>query len=211
MSLAAIVLNLGYVAFVGSAYTRTLAWLRVTLIIGSGCLIIFGTIEKIWPMVGWNVLIVGSHFARIIGERRVQAAVKLTTPEAAHRDKLFPGVSDFDFNMLWSMGQTALFYDEVIVADGSHPSTVSVLIHGKVTIEKDGAVMRELPANSLIGEMSFVSGEPATVDVVAHDRVVVRQWDQRQLATLDQAHPPSAKVFRDLISRDLASKAQAAY
>lgn len=209
MSLAAIVLNCGYVAFVGSAYTRTLSWLRVTLIIGSACLIVFGLIEQIWPMVAWNVLIISSHFYRIIGERRAQNAVKLTPPEAMHRDRLFPGLSDFDFNMLWSMGRTALYEDEVMIANGSQPGTVSVLISGSVTIEKQGDVVRALPSDSLIGEMSFVSGSPAAVNVIANDRVVVRQWDQRQLVALDQAHPPSAKAFNNLITRDLAKKADA--
>lgn len=210
MSLAAIFLNGAYVAFVGSAYVRTLAWLRVLLIVGSGCIVVYGTFEKIWPMVGWNVLIIASHLVRILGERRAQNAVSLNAAEAAMRDRLFPGLGDYDFNLLWSMGKPVSFNDSVIIADGSRPGIVAVLIDGAVRLDKAGETRRSLNKGSLIGEMSFVSGEPATVDVVAAGDVTVHQWDQRQLISLDQAHPPSAKAFRDLITRDLASKADLA-
>lgn len=209
MSLAAIFLNGAYVAFVGSAYTRTLAWLRVLLIIGSGSLIVYGTFEKIWPMVIWNVIIITSHLVRIVTEQRAQRSVKLNAAEAEMRDALFPGLADYDFHLLWSMGKTVGFHDSVIIADGSQPGLVSVLIDGVVTIDKAGETRRGLRKGALIGEMSFVSGSPAAVDVVAKGVVTVHQWDQRQLLSLDQAHPPSAKAFRDLITRDLASKAHA--
>lgn len=207
MSLAAIILNGAYVAFVGSAYTRTLAWLRVLLIIGGGLLIVFGAMEQIWPMVGWNIVIVSSHIARIIGERRAQNSVQLTAAESALRDEVFPEMSDFDFNLLWSMGSTVAYDDELMIAEGSRPHTVSLVTEGLVAIEKSGETKRGLRRGALIGEMSFVSGAVAAVDVLAKGPVMVQQWDQRQLTSLDQAHPPSAKAFRELVARDLANKA----
>lgn len=210
MSLAAIFLNGAYVAFVGSAYTRTLAWIRVLLIVGSGCLIVYGTFEEIWPMVGWNALIIASHLVRILGERRAQNAVRLTPEEGVLRDALFPSLPDYDFNLLWSMGREVSFEDEVMIAEGTHPGTVAVLLDGIVAISSNGKTKRGLGPGSLLGEMSFVSGQAAAVDVMARGKVLVHQWDQRQLTSLDQAHPPSAKAFRELISRDLTSKANIA-
>lgn len=210
MSVAAIFLNGAYIAFIGSAYTRTLAWLRAALIAGSGLIIVYGIMERIWAMVAWNALIIASHLVRMAGERRAQNSVKLTPDESALRDELFPELADYDFNLLWSLGRTVQVDDELLIAEGSKPDTVSMLIDGVVAIEQAGDTKRGLRRGALIGEMSFVSGNPAAVNVIARGPVTVQQWDQRQLTSLDQAHPPSAKAFRDLISRDLASKAHLA-
>jgi len=208
MTTAVLVLNAAYVALMASTFTRTLVWLRAMLVLAAIAFIIFGTIESIPSMVAWNIAIGSMHLFRILRDYRQQHRVSLSPEEGAMRDEFFPALSDFDFHLLWCMGKQVQFDRQVVIERGSLPDTVSLVLDGTATVESNGVITRGIRRGGLLGEMSFVSGLPADVDVLATSPLLVQQWDQRQLASLDQLHPASARAFRQLLSRDLVAKAR---
>lgn len=210
MSLSVLILNAAYVALLGSTFTRRLAPLRVMLVLASIAFIIYGIVEDIPSMVLWNIGIGSMHAFRIARDFQAQRAVALTADEAQLRDEFFPGLADFDFHVLWCMGETHTCTDEVLIHEGTVPETVGLVMDGTVIVARGGTAFRGLRRGALVGEMSFVSGTPADVDVVAQGGVTVRRWDQRQLASLDQLHPSSGRAFKELLSRDLVNKARLA-
>lgn len=205
---ATVILNLAYVALLSSTFTRTVTWLRVMLILGAIAFVVYGMLEGIWSMVGWNLVIGTMHLGRVGRDVIAQRSVSLTSEESTIRDDMFPGLSDFDFNLLWSLGDDIAYENEVIVGEGTVPEIVSVVLSGAVAIEQSGTVTRGVRRGGLIGEMSLVSGKPSNVNAVAQGRVIMRQWEQRQIVALDQVHPASAKAFRQLMERDLVNKAR---
>lgn len=202
-----VVLNLAYIALLAAAFTRTLGRLRILLIAGAMCFVTFGLFEQIWSIVVWNVLIGGIHTVRLVRDYAAARSVRLTTAEAEIRDQMFPGTNDFDFNMLWALGTEVTYSDATVITRGSLPDTVSLVLDGVVHIRRDQETLRHLRRGALVGEMSFVTGEEAAVDVIADGTLVVHQWEQRNLAALGRTHPPSASAMEELISRDLAAKA----
>jgi len=208
MTGAVLVLHAAYVALLASTFTRTLTWLRSMLVLAAIAFILFGLAEDIPSMVGWNVAIGSMHLFRIGRDFRTQRSVQLSSQESDLRDEFFPGLSDFDFNMLWCMGASAEFSNELMIAEGSLPEMTSLVLRGAVAIEQHGEVHRGVRRGGLVGEMSFVSGLPANVNVFARGEVSVHQWEHRQLASLDRVHPTSARAFRQLLSQDLVAKAR---
>jgi len=210
MSVADLVVNFAYVALFASTFTRTVTWLRSMLVVAAIAFIVFGSIEGIWSIVAWNIAIGSMHAFRIARDILQQRSVALTNDEESLRDEFFPGLSDFDFNMLWSMGQQVGYSDEVVIAQQSLPQTTSLVLSGTAVIEQNNQVVRGIRRGGLLGEMSLVSGRPSEVNVIARGGVVVHQWDQRHLTSLDQVHPASARAFRELLQRDLVEKARPA-
>jgi len=207
MSIAVLVLNAAYVALLASTLTRTLTWLRVMLILASVAFVVFGILEDIRAMIMWNIAIGCMHLFHVVRDYRQQKSVSLTSEERSDRDQFFPGLNDFDFHLLWCMSSEARFDDDLLIHAGELPEMVSLVLDGTAIVEDaHGEILRGLRRGALIGEMSFVSGQPAEVEVRARGGVLVRQWDHRQLASLDQLHPASARAFRELLSRDLAAK-----
>lgn len=209
MTLAFVLLNAAYLALLGSTFTRTLVRLRTMLVAAAVAFVIYGILESIPSMIAWNIVIGSMHLFRIARDFRQQRSVRLTADESAARDEFFPELGDFDFHLLWCMGASASYDDQILIHRGSTPDNVWLVLEGTATIEADGVVSRGIRRGGLLGEMSFVSGQPAEVDVAARGPLVVRQWDQRHLSSLDQVHPASARAFRELLSRDLVAKARA--
>lgn len=210
MTLSVLVLNAAYVALMASTFTRRLAPLRAMLVLAALAFVVYGIVEDIPSMVLWNIAIGGMHAFRILRDYREQNAVELTDGEVALRDEFFPGLGDFDFHILWGMGEDHHCHDQVLIEYGTMPQTVGLVLAGTVVVERDGTAFRGLRRGALVGEMSYVSGTVADVDVVAQGDVTLRRWDHRQLASLDHVHPSSGRAFKDLLSRDLVNKARLA-
>lgn len=200
-----VVLNLAYVALVGATFTRTLDRLRGLLICGAICFVLYGLAADVASIVLWNIAIGGLHTFRAVRDALARRSVTLADDERRVRDELLPAVSDYDFYLLWSMGAERTYDNTTVIARGSVPDTVRLILGGAVRIEGD-AVAKILRRGALLGEMSFVSGDAAIVDAVAVDLVTVREWEQRDLTALAQSHPPSAQAFQRLLERDLVAK-----
>ena len=81
MSLAVVVLNAAYVALLASTFTRTITRLRAMLVLAAVAFVIYGLVEDIPSMVGWNIAIGSMHAWRIVRDYRQQKLVSLTPPE----------------------------------------------------------------------------------------------------------------------------------
>lgn len=206
MSLAVILINGAYVVLLGSTFTRTLNWLRLALISGSVLFIAYGLLEGIRSMVIWNLVTGTLHTTRIIKDLRARRSVALTAEEAVIRDQSFPGLDDFDFNALWSLGRPYNADGTAFIEQGSSPDHVMLLMTGQVRVERDGGVIGTLGRGSLVGEMSFASGDPANASVIADGPVSMHGWTQRDLGMLAQLNPASARAFDGLMARDLTAK-----
>lgn len=205
---ATLALNAAYVMLTAGAFTRNILWLRLLLLAASIGFITFGILENVPSMIAWNIGIGSLHISRIARSVRRARAVELTPDEAAARDRYFPGVGDFDFHVLWSMGEEFIHGPRTLIDAGSVPQTVSLVLEGQVNVVDGRAPVRALGPGSLVGEMSFVSGEAAEVSVIVEHRAILRQWSQRHLATLDEINPPSARAFARLLALDLTTKAR---
>ncbi len=67
----------------------------------------------------------------------------------------------------------------VIIAEGSAPSRMLILVSGHVTVQRDGVPFANIDApGAVFGEMSVVLGRPATATVLASSEVQVRVVEQ---------------------------------
>jgi len=179
------------------------------LIAAAVVFIVFGTIEQIWTMVVWNIVIGSMHALRIVRDRRRERSVELDHQEQVLRDEFFPELSDFDFHLLWCMGEPATYTNEVVIEAGTVPQSVMLVTAGAAGVERNGERFVGVGRGGLLGEMSFVSDEPASTDVVAAGRLEVHSWDKRRLASLENVHPVGARAFGRLLDRNLTQKLRA--
>lgn len=208
MAVETVILNVAYVALLASTFTRTVTRLRLLLIAGGVCFIAFGVAIDNVSMVVWNIVTTSLHTYRVIKEEAAKRSVTLTADEAALHQELFPNLSAFDFNLLWRLGRTVEHAHGPIIAAGQTPDFVALVLSGYAEIWKRDERIRVLQRGALLGEMSFASGLPAAVEVRAHGQLVVHEWKQQDLRSLDQLRPAAARAIRDYVSGDLAAKAR---
>ena len=81
-----------------------------------------------------------------------------------------------------------------------------LILEGRASVDVGGSEVGLLQRGDLVGEMSFLSGAPATATVRPLGAVRVREWDQRTLRTLETLNPTAAAAMRKRIQDNLAHK-----
>ena len=113
--------------------------------------------------------------------------------------------------MSWPPSRAGCEWREI--AAGStivHRDTVvhdmQVLRQGGLEVRTAAGVIARLEPGQFVGEMSFISGEKATADVVATEPSRVLAWSQESLNTLLEKKPALAFKIRGILGRDVVAK-----
>lgn len=206
MNAATFVLNIAYVALVSSTFTRRILVLRGALVVAGVLFVLYGLMTSNWTMVFWNSVTSTLHGAQGIRYIQNQRAVHLSAEDAEIRATWFADVEPFDFHSLWTMGETVVYTSDVLATEGHKQHTMMLILDGHASIDVGGTEVGVLQRGDLVGEMSFLSGAPATATVRPVGSVRVREWDQGRLRTLDTLNPSAAAAMRKRIQENLAHK-----
>lgn len=203
---ATFVLNLAYFMLVSSTFTRRILWLRGALVVAGVTFVIYGFMADNWTMIFWNSVTSVLHAAQGFRFIKSQRSVQLTPGDEEIRETWFSTLGPFDFQSLWTMGETVEYADGTLAVEGQPQTMMMLVLDGRATVDVEGREVGLLQRGDLVGEMSFLSGTPASATVIPQGTVRVREWDQARLRTLDHLNPSAATAVRRLIQENLADK-----
>ena len=81
-----------------------------------------------------------------------------------------------------------------------------LLLEGKVDVVKSGKVIAKLNTGDFVGEMSFMSNNTASADVIATGEVKYAYWTHKDLEKLSKKNHKVYNKFISVISCDLVRK-----
>jgi len=188
---------------------RDILWLRLCALASSLVAIPYFILQPtpLWAPIGWSALFVAINVFqswRLLVERR---PVKLTPEEEYVRGLVFEDVPPGRVLQVLSIGSwvnTAM--GERLIESGKSPEAISLIARGKVLVTRDGLVLGELVAGSLVGSALLLSGAPADVDAVAVEPVRALRWEIATLQRYLAAHPDVRITMQRHLARDLARK-----
>ncbi|NNF65719.1 MAG: cyclic nucleotide-binding domain-containing protein [Acidimicrobiia bacterium] len=199
-------LNLTYVAYVVAPAIKNELWLRVLLMINALGFATWGLLIGNLSVVFWNVVFAGISAYGIVRLLRERREVPLPEGLAAIRDHLFKGVSNRNFLLFWSLGESADMADGKLTTHGEPVDRLHLLIDGGARVIADGVEVAELGPHQFVGEMAFVSGECASATVAIDRPCTVHSWAFSDLETLHTLEPQLSLPLLSSINRDLANK-----
>lgn len=193
-----------YALYVAAPLARDELRLRVSLAVVSVGFIVWG----IWIANGVTILfnvvfLAMSLFTirRLLNERK---PVSLEPDQRRVYDAFFTGLPPVRFTQLWDLGETDLMHDELIV-EGEPVHEVLVLLEGAVDAPSLGLTLGG-KGPVFLGEMSLVTGQPASTTLIAQDTVRVHRWKQDELRRLVDDKPELSHALMGGIARDLVGK-----
>lgn len=202
-----IAVNVAYAIYVASGLVKTEWRLRATLVVVSIAFIIWGLIAGVWSAVGWNFLFGSTHAYTLIRLWMRNRSIQISTEAAAVHERVFSSLNRFDFFTLWSVGTTREFVGgDVLIDLGDRVEAISLLISGEVSVTREGKRLADLTTDSLLGERSYVTGQPASATVTAINEVTVHEWNQEKIGALVDICPNAHAAIVAHIGVDLAAK-----
>ncbi len=189
---------------------RDILWLRAVSIVASIAAIAYNFYapqSPLWLVIYWNVAFIALnaiHLSILLRERR---SVAFTDEEKEMFETMFHGFSPVEFMRLLRVGRWMdAAPGTAIVREGELNENMMLLYSGSATVSAAREEVAQLRPGSYIGEMSFITGEPARATVKANDRVRYYAWPKDELEKLLERNPQMNTAFQNEMNLDLAKK-----
>lgn len=198
-----------YVLIAISYWLTSIYWLRVTAVIGLFLEIIYFQMSSgaMHAGIGWDaifILINLYQLYRLVAERQA-----LNSLQDMHllRQGPFAGFDKMKLARLVKTGTWRTFETGTVITQEGRPVSELVLIcDGHASVQAHGRVVARLHGGTFVGEMAFVSGNPASATVTAECPMRTFVFDMEKLRKLVTGDDQVAIDFHRVIGRDLAQK-----
>ncbi|MEM6382025.1 MAG: cyclic nucleotide-binding domain-containing protein [Pseudomonadota bacterium] len=206
--LLVILFNLGNLLAVIAFAVRGPIMLRALAVVGTGLQAVFYAYidnDPIWFGLFWKTLmalVAAAFMLLLIRERMGRQFAAEVRPFVNALDILTPG----QMQKLIKVGEVRrASAEQRILVQGEMPSELYYMLAGEAFVVKDGRQI-ELSAEAFLGEIAFISENPATADVVMRPGAVYLAWSVSRLRQLLEKEPQIDIAVRGLMNHDLARK-----
>lgn len=200
------VLNAGYLFMLIALAIRNILFLRLVLISAQGLLIAYNLVTANYMVLVWNCLFLTINVYQVIDLLRKRRPVSIPEEIQDIYDCGFHDMSKREFLYFWQIGKETSYQEGVIVEEGFPQEEIMLILDGTAAVKKKNSKIAELTRGHFIAEMSFLSGEPASADVVCDSPVKTISWSQDNLRNLKTLNFELWTKLQNVLSRDLIGK-----
>ena len=198
--------------YVISYMLTSMLWLRALAIVAAASTFpyFYFQTEPLWSALFWQ-----SCFLTVNLVNLVILLYAMRRPafdddeEAAYRLK-FSRLRPHEMRPIFKCAdRRTLANGESLLEEGQQNSTLFLILAGQVEVLKRETEVAVLGPGDFLGELSFVSGEPASANVVAAGEVRLMAWDSSALQPLFRRQGLYETYFHSLCGLDVAGKLRA--
>lgn len=204
--------GLSYALLAFSYALRDIKWLRIVAI--GGCLIdlvVYYAIrpgQPLWGQLGFTAVIILVNLYQLFVLYRETRPIDFSDEAAFLHREVFAGLAPGEFKRLLQTGSfDTLEPGTQITHQGTPVETVYVLLSGEMEVRTGDVVLARMSrAGDLIGDMGYITGMPASADVVAQTEARVFRLPVRALERLRSTRPELHVKLSGILSGAMAEK-----
>ena len=205
-----ILVNLGYLLMLIALMVRDILWLRSILISGQLALAVVNIMTDNDFVAFWMSVFVIINTVQVIRILRERRQIEIPSDLIDLYEEVFPVMTRREFLYFWQTGTIHNAHNDLLTEEGECQKMLSLILSGTVSVVRDKHEIAELTRGSFIAEMSFLSGDPASADVIAKGEVQYISWAQEKLRRLKQLNPQLLIKIQSVLGKDLADKVKSA-
>jgi len=182
-----VLVNVANVVYLASYSVRDILWLRILTVVGSLLLLPYYYLqpEALWAPIVWNLIFTGINIfwiTKLMLERR---PVQFTDDETRIYQLALRSLNKHQALKLFRLGTwTSEPAGTVFLTQGHEINSLTLIVDGKISVEKDGNIVDTLREGRFLGASSFLrrgSGFTAPVTVRATELTRVITWSHAEL------------------------------
>ncbi len=194
------------------SYTmRDIKWLRIiTVIACSVDLFIYYNIrpgQPLWVQFLFTIGFIAINAYQLVLIYRESRQVHFAGDEAFLYRTVFNAMTPGEFKRLLGIGRLeSADAGSTLLHHGERVAAVSVLVSGSAAIFVERRLLGMVRPGGFVGEMSYVSGQPASADVVVEEPTRVFTLPCAELDRLREAYPDMYIKITGIFGKDIAEK-----
>ena len=204
---------IGHVTYllIALSYTlRDIVWLRLVAVMASCTSIVFNVVapqSPLWLVINWNIVFLVVNLLELFRIRCQRRQRALTDEEARLAATIFQNLRLHDASRLMRAASWENVEAGATLVKSTEPlSILRLVVQGRLQIRMPNGKLHFRDANTFVGEVSFVTGQPASATVLAETNLRCLCWS---FETLHVEMARSAQVAIDLqriLCADLGDK-----
>ena len=200
--------NASYVLLILSMAMRRMFMLRVLAILSGIAGIAYDVIWLSDPVgTFWETCFTLTNIIQWLLLVREDRKLRLTQEEKVLWEKYFPDLQSTECKQLFLASKKVVGRaGDMLIKQGEPVSHIYIVLAGVVDIKLAGTKVSECGPGDLLGEMSFLTGDPATADSQLASDAQLLRVEQENLSTLIRSSDELGHSINKLISRNLVNK-----
>ena len=165
------------------------------------------TESPLWLVIFWLSTFLTINLSMLVTGHIRNKSAKFNKDEQELFETLFPELSAFEFLQLLNAGSWKTIRSrEKFISAKKENFKLALIWRGQANVLKGKKVAANLKRGTLIGEISFLTGEKPTADVLLEPGSLILAWDHEKLRRWLSKNSDAASIFQRLITSDLAAK-----
>lgn len=187
---------------------KDVLWLRIFCVAAMLIIMPYFVLQHQYVPMWWNFGFLALNIFWIVVILRERMPPKMTDEQKRlYADVFKPSCSPQEMLKLLSVAETTdCKGGEMIIENQSSPNRLFLISKGRASVVVDKKLVASLSRGDFVGEMSYLTGEPAVADVEAASKMQYLSWDKEQLLKMLDGKPELKSAVNEIIGRDLIQK-----
>ena len=199
---------MAYIVIAMSYFLTNIFWLRVTAVIGLFLEILYFRLSGTgFPGMLWDSVFIAINLYVLIWLVRDRLNARLPTDEAPTLRAAFEGLDDSQIAKLLRAADWKEFAPgDVLTRQDAPVDALYFLYTGRAIVEVDGSFVTYLEKGSFVGEIAYLTGNPATARVTIDEQARVLVFSKMRMAKVIASDKQINGIIYQVLGRDLAQK-----
>jgi CRP-like cAMP-binding protein len=201
--------HLSYIVIAISYFLTNVFWLRIAAVVGLFLEIIYFRMTGLNLQTGlaWDAVFILINIYQLIWLVREKLNSRLPEKDADMLRKSFSGLSDEQIaKMLKAADWKNHLAGDILTRQDAPVDALYYICTGRASVEIDGQVVTHLEQGSFIGEIAYLTGNPATARVTIDEPSRVLAFSKMRMAKVMAKDNQISGILYQLLGRDLAQK-----
>ena len=200
--------HMAYVVLAISYFLTNIFWLRVCAVIGLFLEILYFRISGTgYPGLAWDTIFIMINLYELLWLVRDRIRSSLPADEASALRHAFEGLDDSQIAKLLRAAEWKNYEPgETLTRQDAPVDSLYFLFKGRANVEVDGSFITYLESGSFVGEIAYLTGNPANARVTVDEPSRVIVFSKMRLAKVVARDRQLNGILYQVLGRDLAQK-----
>lgn len=201
--------HLSYLILALSYWLTNIYWLRVVAVIGSALEIVYFSYTggDLLVGIGWTVVFIAINVFHLILLTKERLSLRLPEEDAPLLRDSLAGLSDFQIAKLLRAADWKDYVPgDVLTRQDAPVDSLFFLCRGRANVEVSGKFITYLEKGTFVGEIAYLTGNPATATVTIDEPSRVLAFSKMKMARVVASDEQISGIMYQLLGRDLAMK-----
>ena len=206
MTLDVIFLHCSYLLTLLALSIRGILWLRIVLTISQFGHLMNAYLNDDINKGGWKIIFIIINLVQIMiifRERR-----ELFIPEQIRDlyENIFHTKTSREFLHFWDKGELMHVDNKTLISQGENQENLMLVLNGTAEVIRNDKKIATLERGQFIAEISYITGKPASADVLVSNDLTYYIWDKKSLSELRKKNSNIMRKLDHILTLDMAGK-----